>query len=467
MKNDWDLGSFRDPAGFLFWYKGALYRQINKVAKNDFDNLISSGLYKKLINENLLIPHKEDKLNKAQAKEAYKIIKPEIIPFISYPYEWSFTQLKDAALLTLKIQKIALDYGMSLKDASTYNVQFIGSRPIFIDTLSFEIYKKNSPWIAYRQFCQHFLAPLALCSSKDLRLNQLMRIFIDGIPLDLASNLLPPKTFMNLRLLTHIHLHAKSQKHFADNKVVLKEKKINMSAAGIRALINSLESAITSLKLKNVKTEWGDYYTFTNYDTKAFNSKKRIISEYIAHVKPKTVWDLGANTGEFSLLSAKSGAYTVAWDIDPISVEKNYLMQKKLNAKNILPLIIDLTNPSANVGWHLRERLSLLNRGPVDMILALALIHHLVISNNIPLTSIASFFADSASFAIAEFIPKEDSQVQKLLRNRKDDFSFYTQSEFEKAMSNYFSLIKKSKIKNSKRTLYLFEKKLAISKPVT
>lgn len=459
MKNSYELGSFRDPAGFLFWNKKVLYRQINKIAKKDFEKIISSGLYKKLVESKLLIPHKEVNINKAQTKEAYKVIKPEIIPFISYPYEWSFTQLKDAAILTLQIQKIALDYGMSLKDASAYNIQFIGSRPIFIDTLSFETYEKGLPWIAYRQFCQHFLAPLALCCYTDLRLNQLMRIFIDGVPLDLASKLLPLKTFVRPSLLTHLYLHAKSQKHFADNKVDIRDKKINMSNAGYKALINNLESTILSLKLKNKMTEWGEYYTFTNYDAKAFNSKKKIISEYIAKVNPKTVWDFGANTGEFSMLAAESGVYTIAWDVDYMAVEKNYLMQKKSNSKNILPLIIDLANPSANLGWHLQERLSLLNRGPVDMVLALALIHHLAISNNIPLSSIASFLADSASYAIVEFVPKEDSQVQKLLKNRKDIFSTYNQGEFEKAMLKCFSIIKKTKIKNSKRIIYLFAKK--------
>ncbi len=459
MKIKHEPSSFRDPAGFLFRYQQVLYRQINKVAKDNFDQFISSGLYQKLVKKNLLIPHQEVALDKAQSKEAYKIIKPKTIPFISYPYEWSFSQLKDAALLTLQIQKIAFEHGLSLRDASAYNIQFIGSRPIFIDSLSFEKYQEGSPWIAYRQFCQHFLAPLALSALTDLRLNQLSRLFIDGLPLDLASRLLPKKTWFNFSLLIHLHLHARSQTRFADNRLRLKDKKINLSSFSYRAFLDNLQSAVHSLKLKNVKTEWADYYQFTNYDQTAFESKKKIVKQYIAKIKPKTVWDFGANTGEFSLLAAQAGAYTIAWDIDPLSVEKNYLRERKSLSQKILPLIVDLTNPSPDLGWHLRERSSLLRRGPVDMVLALALIHHLAITNNTPLSSIASFLADCASSAIIEFVPKDDSQVQKLLKNREDIFSSYTQAEFEKKISQYFSIVNKTPVINSKRTIYLVVKK--------
>ncbi|MCK4632380.1 MAG: SAM-dependent methyltransferase, partial [candidate division Zixibacteria bacterium] len=179
-------GSFRDPSGFIFTREGTVYRQVNKSYQNDFDLLISSGLYQKLIDKKLLVSHDEVEIDSGQSELAYKIIRPEQVPFVSYPYEWSFSQLKDAALTTLRMQKIALKHGMSLKDASAYNIQFIGNRPVMIDTLSFETYREGSPWVAYKQFCQHFLAPLALMSRTDVRLSQLLRVYIDGIPLDLA-----------------------------------------------------------------------------------------------------------------------------------------------------------------------------------------------------------------------------------------------------------------------------------------
>src|SRR6185503_16964008 len=198
--------SFRDPSGFLFSRGGVLYRQVNRKYEQEYARLMESGLYEKLVKAGLLIPHLE--VDEAPAESevtrafAYKIIQPERAPFISYPYEWSFGQLKDAALATLSIQRRALKVGMSLKDASAYNIQFVRGKPTLIDTLSFEIYKEGQPWVAYRQSCQHFLAPLALMALKDVRLNQLLRVYIDGVPLDLASGLLPAKTRLNFGLLT-------------------------------------------------------------------------------------------------------------------------------------------------------------------------------------------------------------------------------------------------------------------------
>ena len=211
--------SFRDPSGFLFQQDGIIYRQVNLVCKDNYDHLMDSGLYQALINDNLLIPHEEADIEPLVPERAYRTIKPEVIPFVSYPYEWCFSQLKDAALTTLKVQRKALDFGMSLKDCSAFNIQFRKGRPVFIDTLSFEKYREGQPWVAYRQFCQHFLAPLALMGYKDVRLNQLFRVYIDGLPLDFTSCLLPWRTRLRFSLLSHLHLHARSQEHFADKPV--------------------------------------------------------------------------------------------------------------------------------------------------------------------------------------------------------------------------------------------------------
>lgn len=211
--------SFRDPSGFLFTENGMLFRSVSRRYQKHYDHLIQSGLYDKLTEINLLIPHGEVDPGTIEhfpgsIEDIYKIIQPEYIPFISYPYEWCFSQLKDAALTTIKIQRQALDHGMVLKDASAYNVQFHKGCPLLIDTLSFEIYQENQPWVAYRQFCQHFLAPLALMATRDIRLGQLMRTYIGGVPLDLASGLLPIASWFKPALLTHIHLHAKAQKRY-------------------------------------------------------------------------------------------------------------------------------------------------------------------------------------------------------------------------------------------------------------
>ena len=236
---------FRDPSGFLFSHDGKLYRQVNPAYKEHYNHLINSGLYDALVKAELLISHQEVTIDCPGAENRYRVIIPEMIPFISYPYEWSFSQLKDAALSTLEIQKIALNCGMSLRDASAYNIQFRKGKSILIDTLSFEKYPEGKPWVAYRQFCQHFLAPLSLMSYRDVRLNQLFRIHIDGIPLDLTSSLLPFQTRFKFPLLSHIHLHATFQKQYSAIKFKPQNHKMNRIA--LLGLIDNLESAIRKL----------------------------------------------------------------------------------------------------------------------------------------------------------------------------------------------------------------------------
>lgn len=449
--------SYRDPTGFVFLKKGAIYRQINKVYKINYELLINSGLYKRLVDSRLLITHKEAsrKLSSVNTN-LYKIIKPEPIAFISYPYEWSFSQLKDAALLTLKIQKIALDYGMCLKDANAYNIQFQNGKPIFIDTLSFEKYIEDQPWIAYKQYCQHFLAPLALMAFNDVRLGKLLQSYLDGIPLDLAWSLLPPKKFLNFSLFLHIYLHAKSQSFFASSKTSGKSRRL--SKKGILAIIDSLENIIKNLKLNIDKTQWSNYYIDIHYSTESLNHKKQIVENFIIKTSPKCVWDLGANTGLFSRIASKKGIQVISFDVDALAVEKNYLECINKKETKILPLIIDLTNPSPPQGFALEERLSLIERGPADLVLALALVHHLAISYNIPLSLISNFFRKICKWLIIEFVPKDDEKVKQMLLSREDVFDTYNQQNFEKLFSKNFKIIEKINIKNSKRTIYLMKK---------
>lgn len=448
------LSSFRDPSGFLFYRRGILLRQVNVVYKEHYEHLMSSGLFKFLTGKDLLVSSEEVDSRNKFSEDAYVVIKPELVQFISYPYEWCFSQLKDAALLTLQIQKYALDHGMTLKDASAYNIQFSKGTPKFIDALSFERYEEGSPWVAYRQFCQHFLAPLALMSYKDVRISQLLRIYIDGIPLDLASSLLPFRSFLNPSLDAHIHFHAKMQarhggkQQFSHSYVLVKK--------GLYALIDSLESVVRSLRWKPKGTEWGTYYEHTNYSKEAFENKKSSIKGFLEHAKPKKVWDIGGNLGIFSRIASDENIETVSFDVDPVAVEKNYLHMRAKHEKHILPLVLDVLNPSPGLGWMHTERDSLQSRGPADLVMALALVHHLAITNNVPFSDIAKFFSMIGKWLIIEFVPKEDSQVKLLLSSRRDIIS-YTREEFEKAFSAYFTIEKVRKIKDSHRSIYLMK----------
>lgn len=449
--------SFRDPSGFLFYKDGKLLRQVNSCYKEDYDNFLGSGLHGKLIKKGLLVPDAELDNTWNVTDDAYKIIEPEKINFISWPYEWSFSQLKDAALTTLEIQTIALQHGMTLKDASAYNIQFHKGRPILIDSLSFEIYKEGKPWEAYRQFCQHFLAPLALMSHTDIRLNRLMQLYLDGIPLDLACKLLPFRTVLNFSLLMHLHLHAKAQKKYEHGGGAARTIKIRKS--NLIAMIQSLISAVKKLTVKNQKTEWGDYYSSTNYSARSFSSKKEIISGFVGNIKPQKIWDLGANTGEFTQIASQFGAECIAFDIDPLAVDSNYKNIRKRNIENILPLVMDLTNPSPSIGWNNEERIGFKQRPLPDTVFALALIHHLAISNNLPFSRIAGFLSELGENLIIEFVPKSDSQVQRLLESRTDIFGDYNEAVFVKEFEVFYNVKAKEKVNESKRILFWLKRK--------
>jgi len=451
--------SFRDPSGFLFRREGVLYRQVNQMYQPDYDRLMQSGLYQELVKAGLLVQHEEVAIPAEQSENAYRILRPEVVSFISYPYEWSFGELKDAALTTLAIARRALEKGMLLKDASAYNIQFRQGNTVLIDTLSFETYQEGRPWMAYRQFCQHFLAPLALMAFTDVRLSQLLRVYIDGIPLDLASKLLPAKTRLNFGLASHIHLHAAAQKRYADQPVEKAAGEKRISKLSLLGLLDNLEGTVNGLHWTPAGTEWADYYDATNYTREAFELKKSLVSTAIQRVQPGQVWDLGANNGEFSRLAADKGIETVAFDIDPDAVEKNYQAVKKNGERKMLPLVMDFTNPSPAIGWDNHERDSLANRGPVDMVFALALVHHLAISNNVPLDRLAESLAALGRWLLIEFVPKEDSQVQRLLATREDIFPRYTPAGFEEAFSGPFEIVEKTPIEGSRRTLYLMKVK--------
>lgn len=451
--------SFRDPSGFLFTHGGTLYRQVNRSYQADYDRLMTSGLYQELTSAGLMIPHREVAEGEVetpwQTLTPYKIIQPELLDFVSYPYEWCFSQLKDAALTTMAIQKRALASGMSLKDSSVYNIQFHHGHPLLIDSLSFEIYQEGKPWDAYRQFCQHFLAPLSLMAYRDARLGQLLRAHLDGVPLDLASKLLPPGTRLKMPLFLHIHLHASSQKRYAGRAIAQETRKVSKSA--FLGLIDSLEAGVRGLQWSPEGTEWGDYYEATNYTEQGLAHKKALVQEYLNFIHPRRVWDLGANTGLFSRLASNQGIFTLSCDIDPGAVELNYRECKRNKETHLLPLLQDLTNPSPGIGWNNQERQSLLERGPADAVLALALVHHLAISNNTPLDRLATFFQQFGRWLIIEFVPKEDSQVQRLLSSRKDIFSDYDVSGFENAFSQKYKIHRAEAVQDSKRRLYLME----------
>jgi len=296
-------------------------------------------------------------------------------------------------------------------------------------------------------------------SYTDIRLQQLLRTYIDGIPLDLASSLLPARSWLSFGLLSHLHLHAKSQKRFAGQAVATDGHRVGRTA--MLGLIDNLRAVIEKLKWQPAGTDWHDYYAFSNYSDAALEYKKQVVSGMVDEVASgaNMIWDLGANVGVFSRIAAKAGLLTISADMDPAAVEKNYLESVRHAEKKILPLVLDLTNPSAGSGWANEERMSFVERGPADVGLALALVHHLAIGNNLPFQMLVQFFSQICRALIIEFVPKSDSQVQKLLANREDIFDDYEETRFEAAFSEVFEIRSKKRIPETERTLYLMKRR--------
>ncbi len=448
--------SYRDPAGYVFLRDGKFYRLISQEGKAAYEGLMNSGLYKKLTEKEILLPHIE--CSGVTGEQAcHKIIQPEQLPFISYHWEWPFAQLQEAALLTLEAARIALDHGMMLKDATPYNIQWHEGHMTLIDTLSFEPYTEGQPWIAYRQFCETFLSPLLLMHYRKQPLQQLQLAWPDGIPLHTTRALLPWRSRFSMLTWMHIHLHAK----YAARPGSAKEKTARVSLSKTKQLISSLDMLVRSLNLRDEGTPWGDYYTEAATRNDYLTQKEMIIQGWTSNIQSiKLAVDFGANNGSFSLPLSEKGIFTIAADGDPVAVNKLF---KKISAgkiRNMIPLIVDFTNPSPAMGLGNEERTSFLNRiGDQNLGLCLAFIHHLCIGKNIPLPRVAELLARSCKQLIIEFVPKEDEKVQALLQLKADIYPDYTTGQFEQVFNGHFTIVDSITIPGSVRTLYLMDRK--------
>lgn len=498
--------SLRDPSNCVFVVGGEIYRSLDQAYLPSYHMLMQSGLYKVLSEKGLLVSHEEvdetqigpalvieglssaaggngDKAKRGSALNAMhedlkgtaselgwlknKVLKPERIPFISYPYEWSFSQLKDAALATLEIEKIALEHGMTLKDASAYNMQFHKGKPLLLDTGSFDAYREGRPWIAYSQFLRHFLAPLVLMAKVNPELNKMLLCYSDGLPLPLVRSLMPWYKFLNVSLATHIlgntmvqkseskRIHDEAAK--SSEQIASEPATVKMPKQHLLAIIDDLERLIKGLSLPRRATTWSDYYQDNSYSKEAADDKKATVERFIATAAPRDIWDLGANNGLYSRLAASTGAMVVSMDLDWACVDDNYLRCCKDGMNNVLPLVVDFMVPSPAAGWSNKERQGLAQRGPADLIMALALVHHLSIGNNISLKELAARFSVLCRYLLIEFVPKSDVQVKRMLAQREDIFGKYDERSFEDYFSRYFSIEERHRIKDSGRTLYLLK----------
>ncbi|WP_298513975.1 class I SAM-dependent methyltransferase [uncultured Kordia sp.] len=456
--NSRHASSYRDPSGHVYVENGMIKRIIFPSYFPQYEKLKTSGFFQKAFQHKLLIPHEEIENSATQI-----CIQPEQIPFITYPYEWSFQQYKEAALHTLKLQKYALQHNFSLKDATAYNIAFHKGNAVFIDTLSLDFYTENTPWRAYKQFITHFLGPLIVAKYHGAEFLKTMSNFMDGIPLKLIASLLPGKTKLNPFLYTNIHLLAKYENKHQEESVK-ESKQASLSKKGLFNIIDSLYNYIKKLQLKE-QSEWGNYYQKTNYSDTAFQQKSTIINDWMQELQAKTVIDVGGNDGTFVRQITNDIEVALVGDIDNNAVDQNHFQVKKNKEQNMLPFVIDLLNPSAAIGFQNTERFSFVQRVQEfqpDATLALALIHHLSLTGNVPFENSAAFFAAFSKNLIIEFPKRADSYATRLLNAKaefKDQFGHYNLENFENTYSEHFEIIAKKEIADSERVLYLCKNK--------
>ncbi len=458
-----DPGSFRDPAGRVFDLNGRIFRTVNSVAAADFEFVRSNEAFKHLVAAGKVLGFTdapEDVLGEA-GNAAHHLVEHPRIPFISYPYEWTFSALKAAALQHLDVQIEALAGGIVLSDATAYNMQFEGPKPLFIDLLSFRKYNEGEMWTGHRQFCEQFLNPLLLQAKTGVLYNAWYRGTQEGLPAADLRRVLPWRSKLSANMLLHVVAQAAFQKSSASTKMTGDTlKKAQFPKASYARMLEKLRTWIESLQPLGVgKTVWQDYAGNHSYDDDEVTEKKQFIRAFAAEVKPQMLWDIGCNTGDYSKAALDGGAdYVVGFDFDAGALETAYA-RAIAEELNFLPVMMDGANPSSGQGWNQRERKGLNERASADAIVALAYIHHIAIAKNVPLDDVVGWLINLAPHGVIEFVPKQDPMVVRLLQLREDIFPDYTEEHFLHCIEKRARIVSQKVVTNSGRNLVRYERR--------
>lgn len=459
-------GSYRDPAGRVYQRENRIFRTITSQGAEAYAVIKESEFIKDLVQNGRLVPFSEAPLDilgdVAPHEDVIAILEHERLNFISHPYEWTFGALKSAALCHLDIQLDALEHNISLIDASAYNIQFQGANPIFIDHLSFRPYEEGALWEGHRQFCEQFLNPLLLQAALGLSFNEWYRGCMEGISGAKLALLLPKRSYLSFRILTHVILPALFEKRLlskpnTDTSRNLKTGKLPRPA--FRSMLMGLRKWIKSLEPKNVgPTQWDYYESDNSYSDNEAQIKCQVVADFSSQVRPKTLWDLGCNTGFYSSVALNNGVENViGFDSDNIVLEKAFSRAQDENL-NFIPLHQNFVNPSSDQGWKQQERLGLKARRNADGVLALALLHHLAIGNNVPLSDATAWIIESAPTGVIEFVPRSDPMIKKMLQQRKDIFDSYSEDNFINTVTSLAKIVRRQHVSENGRLLVWYSR---------
>jgi hypothetical protein len=458
MASAFEPASFRDRHARIFRRDGRILRALSAEGLRDWDALATSAFFGRRVEAGDLVrshrPADEASLLGALGGPWAGIVEHEAVPFVSYPYEWTFGMLRDAALLHLDLMQDALDHGLILKDASAYNIQFAAARPVFIDTASFTRFEAGEVWHAYRQFCQMFLFPLLLQAYKDVPFQPWLRGSLEGIEARDMRALLSLRDLVRPGVMAHVALQAGAQARFEDSS---RDVRSTLKHAGfdvnlIKANVRRLRRVIARLEWTRHTSTWSDYQGTNTYSAADAAEKSAFVRTATTTAPRQWVWDLGANTGHFARVAAEHAAQVLAVDADALAVERLYRSLRR--PANILPLIGSVTDPSPGLGWRGEERVPLARRGTPDLTLCLALIHHVVIAGNIPLAEFVDWIAGLGGDVVIEFVSKQDAMVRRLLLNKDDQYSDYEQAHFESTLATHFRIVARKPLQDGTRVLY-------------
>jgi hypothetical protein len=455
-----DAGSFRDPLTRVFLDGTAVWRGLSVEALADYQALQSKPFFKSALDRGDLVGT-ELATESPLSGEWAGVLRHARLDVWSYPYEWSFEMLRDAARLQLDLTRKALADGLITKDASAYNVQFVGARPVFIDVGSFERLRKGEPWAGYRQFCELFLNPLYIQAICDVPFQPLLRGHIDGVTPEVAAAIIGKRGRFRKGVFSNVRLHARAERKYADadreRDVRAELKSAGFGPALIDAQLRNLEKAVEQLKWKRQGSIWSSYTERGHYTDRDLEAKSRFVAEAVTRIGGgPTVLDLGANDGHFSRVAVDAGASTaIAVDSDHLVVDRLYRQLREKGERRIIPLVIDLADPSPALGWRSSERPSFTSRMNVDLVLCLAVVHHLALTNNVPLDEIMAYLADFNAPLVVEFPHRDDPMAARLLaRKRAGLFDSYDIDHWEKVLEQRFTITERIVLPSGTRTLY-------------
>ena len=457
-----DQGSFRDPAGRIFYYNEKVLRLLNKEGEKRYNFLKKKNLLDNCISNKFLIQSNEVDSNNfnLDSLKNKKIIEHRKINYISYPYEWCFDQLKDAAIHHLNFHIFLLNNNATLIDGSAFNIQFEGYKPIFIDLLSIKEYQEGEYWKSHKQFCENFLNPLLLKSKKKIDFNNWFKGNLEGITTKDLNSILSFKDKFSFNIFTQVYLL-----NLLDQKAI-KNKKINLDQISKKkfpkksflSMLSNMKNFIISLKIKKSRTLWDDYSKNNTYKKKEEDIKKKIVKEFANRHKFKILADLGCNDGVYSKICLGNGCeYVVGFDYDLNAINNAYKTSKD-EKLNFLPLYFDASNPSSNLGWYQNERRGYMERLNFSGMLSLAFEHHLAIAKNIPLDQVLKWLINIAPRGLIEFVPKNDETIKKMLMLKGDIFNDYNEENFRSLILKNANIVSETIISDSGRKIFEYQK---------